>query len=77
MPNPQPLTCQTCGSREMHEPLTPDEKAWLRGQLGNPIGDNYYKCVNRLSDEKICRNLRTHGHEKHFRDTKRLPDKLE
>ncbi|QFQ97203.1 hypothetical protein F9278_14385 [Streptomyces phaeolivaceus] len=77
MPKPKTLTCQTCRSRELHEPLTPDEKKWLEGQLGNRIGDDFYKCVNGLPDGRICLNLRRHSVEKHFALTKRLPDKKE
>ncbi|WP_149830450.1 hypothetical protein [Streptomyces tailanensis] len=77
MPMPKRLTCQTCRSEEPHEPLTPGQRDWLQQQLGNPVSDNYYKCVNNRPDGKVCLNLRTHGHEKHFRLTKRLPDELE
>jgi hypothetical protein len=77
MPAAKRLTCQTCRSEETHEPLTSSQREWLQGQLGNPISDNYYKCVNVRADGKVCLNLRTHGHERHFRLTKRLPDDLE
>ncbi|UUU22120.1 hypothetical protein [Streptomyces sp. DSM 40750] len=74
MPTPKRLTCQTCRSEEPHEPLTPKEKDWLQRQLGNRIGDDYYKCVNNRPDDKVCLNLRRLSVEKHFRLTKRLPD---
>jgi hypothetical protein len=77
MPKPKTLTCQTCRSREPHEPLTADEKKWLEGQLGNRVGDDFYKCVNDLPGGKVCRNLRRASVERHFRLTKRLPDKIE
>jgi hypothetical protein len=77
MPTSQRLTCQTCRSEEPHEPLNAKERDWLQRQLGNPVSDNYYKCVNDRPDGKVCLNLRTRGHEKHFRLTKRLPDELE
>ncbi|MPY63315.1 hypothetical protein [Streptomyces spongiae] len=77
MPTAKRLTCRTCRSEENHEPLTSGQRDWLQDQLGNPISDNYYKCVNVRPDGTVCLNLRTHGHERHFRLTKRLPDDLE
>ncbi|TPQ18580.1 hypothetical protein FGD71_030380 [Streptomyces sporangiiformans] len=71
------MTCQTCKTGHVHNPLTPDQKKWLEERLGTSVPHNYFMCLGTRRDTTPCRNLRTYGHEKHFRIPLRMPDGID
>ncbi|MGW0826383.1 hypothetical protein [Streptomyces sp. NPDC002845] len=77
MPTPKLLSCQTCRTTEVHTPLTPTQKVWLRGETGEKYVEQYFMCAKDRPDGTPCRNLRTYLTEKRFRRPLRMPDEVD
>ncbi|MEW2398552.1 hypothetical protein [Streptomyces sp. NPDC046862] len=77
MPKPAQLSCQTCGTTELHHPLTKAQEAWLRKEIDARNVDGYWMCVKTRPDETPCRNLRRFLHEKRFKPPLRMPDEID